>query len=98
MKKLFSAILLLLLCGSLRAQTSTPAIRKILSAMPAPHQPAFRRPMDAVAALGAPGLDTMSSMLQTAGQGDTTALEYALHGFASYVPGAGKARWRGAAV
>lgn len=98
MKKLFSAILLLLLCGSLRAQTSTPAIRKILSAMPATDQQAFHREMDAVGALGAQGLETMASMLQPPGQGDNTALEYALNGFASYVTGAGKESWRAAAV
>jgi len=101
MKKLSYLILAFLSLGllSAKAQTSHSAqIKAILDQMPATAQPEFNQAMRQIGALGQDGLEQLAAMLKPQGQGDNTALQYALNGFAGYVMRPGEDAWRAACV
>lgn len=94
MKKNILSILLLLSCITLYAQ-QTPRpyaarIAHILKRLPAGTQQAQDSCMQQIAALGINGLVEMATMLQPAGKGDNTTLQYALTGYATYVSAAAR--------
>lgn len=73
------------------------AQEKVLSAMPAPDQPAFQQSMETLGTWEEPQLEMMAASLKP-GQQDNTALQYALNGFAGYVMQPGKESWRSKTV
>lgn len=94
MKKNILSIIFLLSCITLHAQ-QTPRpyatrITRILKRLPAGNQQAQDSCMQLIAALGINGLVEMASMLQPAGEGDNTTLQYALAGYAAYVSAAAR--------
>lgn len=73
-------------------------VAAILARMPATNQPAFNEAMQTMGSLDKGALQRMASMLKPAGQGDNTAVEYALNGFAGYVMQPGREAWRSRCV
>ncbi|SDM57657.1 HEAT repeat [Catalinimonas alkaloidigena] len=79
-------------------RTRTTKIADLLAQFPAENAQELDAHMQDMAALQADGLVEMTLLLSPPGQGDNTALEYALGGFSAYVTQPGHETWRAMSV
>jgi len=101
MQKFFTAFFLLCLFTDFRAQaqtgdqrTLTTKIADLLARMPAPDAKKSEMDMEEMAEMGPEALEDMIGMLEPAGKGDNTALQYALSGFSHWVSKPGNEKLR----
>jgi HEAT repeat protein len=92
MKHLYSIGCILLLCGSLTAQTpagrTVPTIvADVLAQLPASKQDKYNQVMKELCNTGEEGVKMLVSMMNVPGKGDNSKVEYALNGMAYYASG-----------
>ena len=69
-----------------RNRVTSTIIADALATLPAENQEAYNKTMDELAKTGAEGIETICAMLRPAAEGvNNSAIEYAIHGVASYV-------------
>lgn len=69
-----------------RNRVTSTIIADALATLPAENQEAYNKTMDELAKTGAEGIETVCAMLRPAAEGvNNSAIEYAIHGVASYV-------------
>ena len=99
MKKIFSTILTLVCAVTLMAQspanrTVTTIVADVLAQMPAKNQTEFDKLMADLSSTGAEGVQMLLGRINTSGQVNNAAVEYALNGLAAFVSAPDKAQER----